>query len=58
MAQLDSHLPFKLDTRDANFPRECLAWAAQTEMEIKDVIAATKKARELMTEVDCMLARR
>jgi hypothetical protein len=27
--RLDSHLPFKLDARDADFQRECLLWPAK-----------------------------
>ncbi len=60
MAHLDSHLPFKLDSRDPLFPRKGLAWAAQTQLEISGTVASTNEtiasSRELMARVDRILA--
>jgi hypothetical protein len=58
---VSSHLPFELDARDADFARECLSWSSQTQCEIQDLIAATKRViadtRALMAEADRMIAR-
>ena len=62
MSHFDSHLPFKLDTRDPNFRHECLAWAFQTQLEITEIIAGTHRtitnSKDLMKEIDRLLARR
>lgn len=60
MAGLGSLSPIDLDTRHPNFPRECMAWVSQAQREIAEIVAATERAmsKELLTEVDHMLARR
>lgn len=62
MARLGSYSPCELDTHDANFPRECIAWASQAQFEIAELVIASDAtiaaSKELMAEVDRVLTRR
>ncbi len=51
-----------LDVRQPNFAHRCIVWAAQTQREIHELVAATKKeiaiSEDLLSKVDRILNRR
>ena len=59
---VDHHLPFILDAKDPDFPRQCLAWAFEAKSEIMELIAKANGdiaiSRALMAEADRILARK
>jgi hypothetical protein len=59
---VDHHLPFKLDAKDPDFPRQCLAWASEAKSEIMELVLGTEDeiaaSRRLMAKADRILARK
>jgi hypothetical protein len=62
MAAISHLFPSELDIRDHSFPSRCMAMTDQMRSEMNELVALTKatlaESRTLMTEIDCMLARR
>jgi hypothetical protein len=59
---VDQRLPFTLDAKDPDFPRQCLAWAFEAKCEIMELIEKANGhieiSRALVAEVDRILARK
>jgi hypothetical protein len=55
-------LPAEIDIHDVNFARDMLSWSLQTQRDMDELVAATKKtlatSRDLMAQADRVLARR